>query len=152
MLDMAILAATAVVAVFVFSIVGRLSYSRAERAERPPRVLRTQVLNGCGTPGVAAQFGDQLMQAQVAEFRFDIIDRNNFDRFDVERTFITAYTLSPDDALRLAEGLGLGPDDMFMAEAADNPLGLDVTIVLGKLNTVRLPTAESPSGARSKSP
>jgi len=152
LLNVAILLGTAVVAVFVFSVAGRLSYSHAEKSDRPPRVLRTQVLNGCGMPGVAALFSEQLVRSQVGEFRFDVINRDNFDRFDVENSFLTVYTLSPDEALQLAQALGLSSEDVFMAERTDNPWGLDVSIVLGKKTTPVLPPAGVTSGTRSDTP
>jgi hypothetical protein len=132
LLDLGILLSTAVVALFVFSVAGRLSYTHAEKNNRPPRVLRTQVLNGCGESGVAAEYSDELMRAAVEEFRFDVIDRDNFDHFDVDESFMTVYTLTPDDAARLATALGIPPEKVYMAEQNDNPWGLDITIVLGQ--------------------
>jgi hypothetical protein len=113
-------------------------------------VLRTQVLNGSGVSRDAAIFSEQLLRAGVAEFRFDVIDRGNFERFDVEEPFMTVYTLSPDDALRLAAGLGLSAEDVFMAEKTDNPLGLDVTIVLGSRKTPVLPAVGTNTRTPSK--
>jgi len=132
MLDIGILLSTAVVAVFVFSVASRLSYTHAEKNDRPPRVLRTQILNGCGESGLAAEFGDDLMRAAIQEFRFDVIDRDNFDHFDVDNSFITVYTLSSEDAQRLASALGISPENVYMADKNDSPWGLDITIVLGR--------------------
>jgi len=145
LLDAAILVSTVVVGAFVFSIAGRLSYSHAEKNEHPPRVLRTQVLNGCGVKGLAADFGKKLMRSRVEEYRFDLVDRNNFDHFNLENSFITVYTLSSDDALRLAAGLGIDADHVFMAEKNDNPWGLDISIILGHNNRPVLPIQDGMS-------
>jgi hypothetical protein len=148
LLDAAILVSTVVVGVFVFSVAGRLSSTHAERNDRPPRVLRTQILNGCGESGLAAVFGDQLAGLAIEEFRFDVVDRDNFDNFKVERSFIIAYTLPPEDALRLARALGLSENDVSMMERTDNPWGLDISIVLGR--TVRPVT--TPAGTAVDTP
>ena len=141
LLDGAILVSTVIVGIFVFSVVGRLSSSHAERNERPPRVLQTQILNGCGVVGLAADFAEELMHSRVEEFRFDVVDRDNFDDFEVENSFITVYTLPVDDALRLGSALGLSADDVFIAEDTDNIRGLDVTIVLGGKTKPTITTA-----------
>ncbi len=147
LLDLAILTSTVVVGVFVLSVASRLSYSHAEKNEHPPRVLRTQVLNGCGVPELAADFGELLMRTRVEEFRFDVVDRDNFSHFEVENSFLTVYTLSPDDALRLAAALGLSGDNVFMAEKTDNPWGLDISVVLGQNTMPVLPTPDERSHA-----
>jgi hypothetical protein len=143
MLDAAILLSTIIIGAFVFSVAGRLSYTHAERNDRPPRVLRTQILNGCGESGLAAVFGDRLTNAAIEEFRFDVVDRDNFDNFKVERSFIIAYTLPPEDALRLARALGLSENNVSMMERTDNPWGLDISIVLGQETRPQLPTSEN---------
>jgi len=142
-LDIGILVSTAIVAVFVFSVAGRLSYTHAEKSDAPPRVLRTQVLNGCGAAGLAAEFGDGLMLAAIQEFRFDVVDRDNFDHFDVDNSFMTVYTLPSEDALRLAAALGISAENVYMADQNDSPWGLDITIVLGRL---RQPVLSSEPG------
>ncbi len=142
LLDGAILVCTVVIGVFVFSVAGRLSYTRAEKANFAPRVLRTQILNGCGEPGLAAEFGERLTRASIEEFRFDVIDHDNFNRFDVDESFITVYTLSTDDALRLAAAMGFSPDHVFLADNTDNPWGLDASIVLGRNTRPVLPALE----------
>lgn len=142
LLDAAILISTVIVGAFVFSVAGRLSYTHAERSDRPPRVLRTQILNGCGEQGLAASFGDQLTSSAIEEFRFDVVDRDNFDHFDVERTFIIVYTLPPEDALRLARALGLSENNVSMMEKTDNPWGLDISIVLGRESRPELSSSD----------
>ncbi len=143
LLDAAILLSTLVVGAFVFSVAGRLSYTHAERNDRPPRVLRTQILNGCGEKGLASEFGDQLTNSAIEEFRFDVIDRDNFNHFKVERSFIIAYTLPPEDALRLANALNISEDEVRMMESNDNPWGLDICIVLGRETRPLVPATQA---------
>jgi len=122
LLDAAILLSTLVVGAFVFSVAGRLSYTHAE---------------------LASEFGDQLTSSAIEEFRFDVIDRDNFDHFKVERSFIIAYTLPPEDALRLANALNISEDEVRMMESNDNPWGLDICIVLGRETRPLVPATQA---------
>ncbi len=131
-LDGGIFLTTIALGAFIFSVAGRLSHSHAERNDRPPRVLRTQVLNGCGESGLAATFGEQLSQIAVKEFRFDVIDADNFHHFDVDESFIMVYTLSLEEAMRLATAFGMSEKDVRMMGDTENPWGLDISIVLGR--------------------
>ncbi len=141
-LDGAIFATTIALGAFIFSVAGRLSYSHAERNDRPPRVLRTQVLNGCGESGLAATFGEKLTETAVKEFRFDVIDADNFNNFDIDESFIMVYTLSLEEAMRLAKAFGMTEKDLRMMGDEENPWGLDISIVLGRDRRPQL--SESP--------
>ena len=87
LVDIAILAAAAIVCLFVFSFSTRLSYSRPEIHEAP-EIIRVQVLNGSGKAGMARKVADHLTMLAVGRMRFDAIDVGNFDRADIKRTFI----------------------------------------------------------------
>jgi len=130
LLDTGILLATAVVCIFLFSISTRFGYSRSESQE-PPIVLRAQVLNACGRPGLASRTADNLSALNVGRLRFDVIDIGNFNRTDVRRSFVINYNLSPDQARSICESLDFGPVDIIDSEAGSNDLGLDFTLVLG---------------------
>ncbi len=142
LLDTGILLATAVVCIFLFSISTRFGYSRSENQE-PPIVLRAQVLNACGRPGLAARSADQLGALTVGRLRFDVIDIGNFNRTDVRRSFVINYHLSQDQAHAIVESLDFGPVDIIDSEVGSNDLGLDFTLVLG--STVVEPDPTNPA-------
>lgn len=142
MLDTGILLATAVVCIFLFSISTRFGYSRSENQE-PPIVLRAQVLNACGRPGLAARTSDELGAMTVGRLRFDVIDIGNFNRTNVRRSFVINYHLSQDQARAIIESLDFGPVDIIDSEVGSNDLGLDFTLVLG--STVVEPDPSEPA-------
>ena len=66
LVDIAILAAAAIVCLFVFSFSTRLSYSRPEVKEAP-EIIRVQVLNGSGHAGMARKVADHLTMLAVGK-------------------------------------------------------------------------------------
>jgi hypothetical protein len=73
LVDVAILAAAAIVCLFVFSFSTRLSYSRPEVREAP-EIIRVQILNGSGKAGMARKVADHLTMLSVGRMRFDAIE------------------------------------------------------------------------------
>jgi len=130
LLDTGILLATAVVCIFLFSISTRFGYTRSENLE-PPIIVRAQVLNACGRPGLASRTAEQLGALTVGRLRFDVVDLGNFSRTDVRRSFVINYNLSPQQARAIVESLDFGPIDIIESDAGSTDLGLDFTLVLG---------------------
>ena len=142
MLDTGILLATAVVCIFLFSMSTRFGYSRSENQE-PPIIVRAQVLNACGRPGLAARTAEHLGALTVGRLRFDVVDVGNFSRTDVRRSFVINYNLSPQQARAIVESLDFGPIDIIESDAGSNDLGLDFSIVLGSTVSDTDPTDPS---------
>ncbi len=130
LVDLAILAAAAVVCLFVFSFSTRLSYSRPEVREAP-EIIRVQILNGSGKAGMARKAADHLTMLSVGRMRFDAIDVGNFDRTDVKRTFVINRRLSAEQVASITEAWELGEAEVSDGTARTNDLGVDLTIVLG---------------------
>jgi hypothetical protein len=143
LLDAGIVLATAVVCIFLFSISTRFGYSRSQNQE-PPIVLRTQVLNACGRPGLASRTAERLGGLNVGRLRFDVIDIGNFNRTDVRRSFVINYHLTSEQARAITESIDFGPVDIIDSEIGANDLGLDFTLVLG--STVVEPDPSAPDG------
>jgi hypothetical protein len=130
LLDTAIILATGVVCLFVFSFSTRLSYSDPETHE-PPVIVHVQVLNGCGRPGFAGRVADYLAELEVGRMRFDVVDIGNYDRTSIRRTFIINRSLEAPAVKDIAETMGLGEVDIEPGHRSVNDLGVDLTIVLG---------------------
>jgi hypothetical protein len=130
LLDAGIILATALVCLFLFSLSTRLGYSRPEVKEAPI-IIRTQVLNACGRPGLARTVADFVGELAVGRLRFDIIDVGNFERTDVRRSFVINHHLTDEQVRSIVNALKIGPLDITDAEPAFNDLGFDLTIVLG---------------------
>ena len=130
LVDIAILAAAAIVCLFVFSFSTRLSYSRPEVREAP-EIIRVQVLNGSGKAGMARRAADHLTMLSVGRMRFDAIDVGNFDRADIKKTFVINRRLTAEQVSSITSAWGLGDFELSDGSGRTNDLGVDLTIVLG---------------------
>ncbi len=101
--------------------------------------LVVQVLNGCGVPGLAAQFQGILNRKGV-----DVIDVGNAPSQEYDHSTIYFYGNTLDKAFRLADMLGIDKGKIFEKEKTN--LGNDLTLVLGKdyagLDKVKIPRDE----------
>jgi hypothetical protein len=136
LLDVGIILATALVCLFLFSLSTRLGYSRPEIKEAPI-IVRTQVLNACGRPGLGRAVADCVGELSVGRLRFDVVDIGNFERTDVRRSFVINHHLTDEQVRSIVNALKIGPVDITEAEPAFNDLGFDLTIVLGS-NTAEM--------------
>lgn len=87
-------------------------------------VIQIEVLNGCGIPGIATRFTEK-----IREYGFDVVETGNFDTFDVSESFIISRSGSVDNALRVANAIGI-PETKILREASPD-FYLDVTLVIG---------------------
>jgi len=87
--------------------------------------MQVEVLNGCGTAGIAAVATDFLRASDV-----DVIYSGNFNRFDVEQSMILDRVGDKDNAEKIAGILGID-DEQVKTEINPNRQ-LDVSVVLGK--------------------
>ena len=142
LLDVTIIIAALLVCVFVFSFSTRLSYSRSPARETPV-VVRVQVLNGSGRPGLARQVADHLAQLQVGRMRFDLIDVGNSDRTDIRKSFVVNRHLEEEQLRAIIAALGIGDVQISEGAGRTNDLGVDLTVVLGA-NAVAPPAAARP--------
>lgn len=141
-LDIGIILATALVCLFLFSLSTRLGYSRPEIKEAPI-IVRTQVLNACGRPGLGRAVADVVGEMAVGRMRFDVVDIGNFERTDVRRSFVINHHLSDEQIRSIVNALKIGALDITEAEPAYNDLGFDLTIVLGSNTTEVSPVVPS---------
>src|SRR5690625_7269064 len=73
----------------VFGLVMRFLYPRIDTTSAATdstlvsSVIQLEVLNGCGTPGLATLYTQKLR-----EYGFDVVETGNFDHFNVTESFI----------------------------------------------------------------
>jgi len=84
--------------------------------------IRIQVLNGCGTEGVAEEIASCLRDAG-----FDIVGTGNADAFDYEHTLVIDRCGSRDKAVKVGEALRC---DKVMVQRIAAPAS-DVAVVVG---------------------
>lgn len=108
----------------------RIIYPRIEnqRAGDTPElignIIQIEVLNGCGVTGLANRFTSVLRKNG-----FDVVETGNFDNFDMDETLVIARTFKHENAVRVAEALGINEENIII-EASDD-FYLDATVVIG---------------------
>ena len=83
-----------------------------------------EVLNGCGIPGLAQDFGEFLRRQG-----FDVVRFTNAQRYDYPRTLVIARGSDFARAQLVAQTLGV--ESRAVENMPDPSLQLDVTLVLG---------------------
>lgn len=114
------------IALFTRIIYPRIFNQRSDQTtELIGSIIQLEVLNGCGELGIANNFTTHLRNNG-----FDVVEVGNFERFDVEKTFVISRSSSPNNARRVASALGISEKNIIREESSD--FYLDVTVVLGK--------------------
>lgn len=114
----------------VFGLFTRLVYPRIEnqRSEEDSKligkIIQLEVLNGCGVPGLANTFTSTLRKNG-----FDVVETGNFKNFDMTETVVIARTIDEKNAQRVADALGIKPENVFVEASED--FYLDATVVIG---------------------
>jgi hypothetical protein len=90
--------------------------------ENPSFDIRIQVLNGCGTEGVAEEVASCLRDAG-----FDIVGTGNADAFDYQHTLVIDRCGSMDKAIKVGKVLQC---EKVMVQRIAAPAG-DVAVVVG---------------------
>lgn len=114
----------------VFGLFTRWIYPRIEnqRSEADSqligKIIQLEVLNGCGVPGLANTFTSALRKSG-----FDVVETGNFKNFDMTETVVIARTPDKKNARRVADALGISPENVFIEASED--FYLDATVVIG---------------------
>lgn len=114
----------------VFGLFTRWIYPRIEnqRSEADSqligKIIQLEVLNGCGVPGLANTFTSALRKSG-----FDVVETGNFKNFDMTETVVIARTTDKKNARRVADALGISPENVFIEASED--FYLDATVVIG---------------------
>ncbi|MFC2150008.1 LytR C-terminal domain-containing protein [Calditrichota bacterium] len=100
--------------------------AETKSAPVPDGPVRVQILNGCGTSGIANKAGTWLTRNG-----YDVRDVGNADRHDYNSTIILDRTAMPGAATLLASDLKLDASRIQKRSSGQAPL-YDVTLILGK--------------------
>lgn len=105
------------------------SYKKAEQQkamhEVPADIIQVEVLNGCGTGGVADRFTEYLRRN-----KFDVVNMSNYRSFDIDETLVVDRTGNKANAYRVADALGINRKNVI--QQLNNDYFLDVSIIIGK--------------------
>lgn len=98
----------------------------ALHSERSKRVIKVEVLNGCGESRVAKKLTDYLRQRDI-----DVVSFGNYETFDISETLVIERS---DTSLVNARIVGkiIGVEENRMFPQISPQRQLDVTIIIGK--------------------
>ena len=128
-LNAIILLLGAVIIFLTYSVVNHFSNAgnNEEKIDKniPSRIIQVEVLNGCGSAGVAEKFTDFLRKE-----KFDVVQVGNYVSFDIDNTLVIDRTGNMANAEKVAAALGIDYKNVIM-QKNDNYF-LDVSVVIGK--------------------
>jgi len=87
--------------------------------------IRVEVLNGCGTTGIADKLTDYLRRCS-----FDVVNIGNYRSFEVETSIIIDRTGNIYYAEQVALAMGLSEENII--SQVNKEYLLDVSVILGK--------------------
>lgn len=113
-------------AVLVYFIVRQCSKPNPQEVavEYNATPVQVEVLNGCGTPGIASKF-TEFLRAKG----FDVVKTDNYEQFNIAKTVVIDRRDQVPRALKVIEALGLKPDRLL--QEVNEAYLLDVTIIIG---------------------
>lgn len=131
-LEIAIVVTFVVVLIYIGSITFRITTGVSKTIESPSYVVRLQVLNGCGQPGLAGVYADKLAAFKDGEMEIKIVDTDNFELKKVAESFIISRLDDKKAARLLAQKIGLDPSKVTYKPLENNYRHVSATLVLGE--------------------
>jgi hypothetical protein len=138
-LELGILFLFLVLVLFFYSIVYQRWLNPAPEAPLPveQKVVKVEVLNGCGVAGLAKQVTDFLRLKG-----FDVVDMGNAENFEFPETLVVDRVGDIASAWRVARAMGVNT----VIQQKDEDLLLDVTLILGRDYHQLVPLKEALEG------
>jgi len=132
LLELAIVAIFALVVIYAASFAIRITHGFSKTIESPDYIIRLQILNGCGTDGVAGRVAEAIPGKIKLPLDVKILDVDDFDSYDVEESFIITRDKDTEAAEILADQLGIDTDKITYQKLENNYRSISATLVLGK--------------------
>ena len=90
--------------------------------------IKVEILNGCGTPGIAAKFSELLRDKRV-----DVVRSENADHFEYEKTILIQRNENIIGMKHVAQVLGFNIENSEkVITSIDSNLDVDLTLIIGK--------------------
>ncbi len=122
-LELGILFLALILVVFCFSTLRRWTQAPEEPLPVERKLIRVEVLNGCGTAGLAKKATDFLRIKG-----FDVVNVGNAENFDFPETIVVDRVGDMTSAWKVARAVGASN----VIQQKDLDLLVDVTLILGK--------------------
>jgi preprotein translocase subunit Sss1 len=130
-LELAIIAIFGLLIIYGISFAIRITYGFSKTVEKPRHTIRLQVLNGCGADGAAGRVAHAVPGRTSLPIEVKVVDVDDFNSYDVTRSFIIAREKDLTASRILAEQLGLKTDDIIYRPIENNYRNITATLVLG---------------------
>ena len=130
-LELLIAGTFVVLLIYMASFTIRVTRGVSRTVDPPRHTIRLQVLNGCGTPRLAATMSDQLAHYRDAEIEIAIVDTDNFHSLNIDSSFVVSREKDLTAARVLADKLGLSRDAVLYKPLENNYRNVSATLVLG---------------------
>ena len=90
--------------------------------------IQVEILNGCGTPGIAAKFSELLRDKRV-----DVVRSENADHFEYKKTILIQRNENINGMKHVAQVLGFNIENPEKVITSIDPnLDVDLTLIIGK--------------------
>jgi len=122
-LELGILLLAIVLVVFLCSTIRRWTQTPEKPLPVERKIVRVEVLNGCGTPGLAKKVTDFLRIKG-----FDVVNVGNAENFEFPETIVVDRVGEMSNAWKVARAIGVNN----VIQQQDLDLLLDVTLILGE--------------------
>lgn len=128
-----------ILSVAILTMLGSMIFNqgRSYSVESPTGAVTVQVLNGCGVRGAAESLAGALLPGD-GSVMYDIIEKADAKTGAFARTVIVdriGSSSSPgglsNEALMMADRLGIDREDVILLRLEDNILDIDVTVIAG---------------------
>lgn len=121
-----------VVLIYVGSMTVRITTGVSKTIESSTHTVRLQILNGCGSPGLAGNTADLLADYKDDELEIKIVDTDNFEVRKVAESFVISRLEDKTAAKKLAEKISLDPSRVIYKSLENNYRHVTATLVLGE--------------------
>jgi len=95
------------------------------RSVTPSKILRIEVLNGCGVPRIADRF-----TAYLRNRGYDVVRSGNYEAFGVAKTLVIDRKGDISNAVRIAKALGLSKERAL--QEPNDAFTVDATVIVGQ--------------------
>lgn len=130
LLELAIAAVFIVVVVFAASFAIRVTHGVSKTVDTPQYTVRLQILNGCGTKGVAGRIAKTLPSLVKLPVEINIVDIDDFNAYHVTESFLISRDQDTNPTRILSQQLNLAGDVVY-EPMENNYRSIMATLVVG---------------------
>jgi hypothetical protein len=99
--------------------------NEASEPDQKKKTIQVEILNGCGVPGIADKFTDELRKKN-----FDVVHTGNYRSFNIDETIVISRTGNRESAEFLAKAIGI--DETAVVTQINKEYFLHATLIMGK--------------------